>query len=65
MEGDEIVLNAMDYDRFSKDDFLGEVRLNKQDFDSPGERWYQLNSRTYRNDTVHGDLLIKITCLGQ
>ena len=59
-EFDEIVLDVYDHNLVGKDKFMGQVRLNKNDFALLGERWYPLRSRTYKSDTVHGELLIDI-----
>jgi hypothetical protein len=40
---------------------MGEVRLSKGDFERGGENWYQLQSRNFRHDRVHGDILLRIT----
>jgi len=61
LEHDEIVINVFDKDTFSKDTFLGEIRLNKNDFVNGAESWYPLQSRQGRYDRVHGDILIRLS----
>jgi len=59
LEHDEIVINVFDKDTFGKDEFLGEVRVNKNDFVNNAESWYPLQSRQGRYDRVHGDILLR------
>lgn len=59
-EFDEVVIDVYDHNLVGKDKFMGQVRLNKNDFALLGERWYPLRSRTYKSDVVHGEVLIDI-----
>jgi len=60
-ENDEIIIQVYDRDKFTKDQFMGEVRLNKSDFVDNNEGWYALQSRMYKYDRVHGDIYLKFS----
>lgn len=59
-EFDEIVVNICDRNLIGKDKFMGQVVLTKADFEWLGQRWFRLKSRTYKSDSVHGEVLVDI-----
>jgi len=61
VEQDEVIINVFDHESLTKDLFLGEVRLNKNDFVNGAESWYPLQSRQGRYDRVHGDILLRFS----
>jgi len=61
MEQDEIVLDVFDKELLKKDEFMGEVRLRKDDFVNGHDGWYQLQSRSHRYDRVHGELFLRFS----
>lgn len=63
LDTDEVIISVFDKDLILKDTFLGEIRLDKEDFLLKGERWYSLQSRAYKVDSVSGDILLNIAIL--
>lgn len=57
---DEVIIQVFDKELLFNDVFMGEIRLEKEDFLLKGERWYTLQSRTYKVDSVSGEILIDI-----
>jgi Ca2+-dependent lipid-binding protein len=57
---DTITFQVYDDCQISKDDFLGEVRISGTDCIHKGlVKEYELRSREYRNDKVHGTLTLE------
>lgn len=55
-ENDTINISVWDKETLRKDVFMGEVNVLKSDFVNNKESWFQLQTREYRNDRVHGDV---------
>lgn len=56
---DELSISVFDRDRFSKDDFLGQVVLRRKDLVDGTRRWFPLQARPGVGDRVRGELFLQ------
>lgn len=59
---DSVTLSCWDHDRISRDDFMGRIMLKKRDIPHNTEvrRWFPLHPSKSRQNSVHGEVLLRI-----
>lgn len=59
---DSVTLSCWDHDRISRDDFMGRIMIKKRDIPHNKEvrRWFPLHPSKSRQNSVHGEVLLRI-----